>query len=183
MRLTVNTHTFTLKQLYDRVLKKQLNMNTPSIDVVNFDNAIGTEEDNEDRPDYLQRPLADPGVKCGNGALLAVEDESQDFRVTIVVQHAELDEEKYPLGFELSGNVVAAPDLPADEEEGNENDDSKAVSASRSRKRSRDAEADGTAQSGAPAKKRKGEDASGNGAASKKKGGSAAAPVEVEEID
>ena len=94
--------TLTLRELYDQVLVRHLAFLSPSIDVFNRDNAIGTADDCED--DYLARPLDE--VRCGEGAMIRVEDEAQQQEVMIMVRTKKWDsEEDRPLGFELTDKV------------------------------------------------------------------------------
>jgi len=108
--LTINTHKFTLMQLFDKVLLKGLSFNEPSIDVVSSDNFIGTKEDHEEEDKtYLTRILSSPGVDIKDGSVLSVEDQSQTFNCTIRVQHSTDmdDEEQHPDGFRLTGKVTS----------------------------------------------------------------------------
>lgn len=107
--LTLHTGKWTLKRLYEEVLKKKLSMIEPGIDVINRDNFIGTEEDHEDSPSYLSLPLSSPSVKVDHNSLLSVEDQQQSMKVQLrVVHREEWDEETEADEFTLTGEVAAA---------------------------------------------------------------------------
>jgi len=125
--LQIDTNTWTLKRLYAAVLRGKLAMSEPSIDVLNRDNFIGTEEDHKDDDDegggeggeggeggdkeggYLSLPLSSAGVRIDHGALLSVDDQQQKLTVQIrVVHRAEWDEEKEPELFVLTQGKAAA---------------------------------------------------------------------------
>ena len=102
LTLYCDPSTFTLRQLYEQVLRRHLAFLSPSLDVFNRDNAIGTADDCED--DYLDRPL--DGVKCGEGAMIRVEDEAQQQEVLLMVRAKKWNsEEDRPSGFELTGKM------------------------------------------------------------------------------
>ena len=102
LTLQCDPATFTLRELYEKVLVKQLAFIQPSVDVFNRDNAIGVKDDCED--DYLDRPL--DGVRCGEGAMIKVEDEAQQLEVVVMVRTKRWEsEEERPSGFELTGKV------------------------------------------------------------------------------
>jgi ubiquitin-like 1-activating enzyme E1 B len=100
--LFVDCTKFTVGQLFESVLRGSMGMNDPGIDVTNRDNYIGSREDCE--PDYLVRTLSDAGVRIDNGAMLTVDDQTQEFKCQLIVQHKDdFDDEKEPLGFRLEG--------------------------------------------------------------------------------
>jgi len=106
--LNVNVNRFTLKQLYHRVFKQHLAMIQPCLDVFTDNNYIGLEEDIEDdKPQgYINRTLK--GVQIGDGALLSVDDYSQNFQRNITVRHCEeIKEEENPQEFFITGSVQA----------------------------------------------------------------------------
>ena len=106
---------FTLRELYDKVLVKHLAFIAPAVDVFNRDNAIGVKEDCED--DYLDRAL--DGVRCGEGAMIKVEDEAQQLEVILMVRTRRWDsEEERPSGFEVTGKVDGNAERPIPGEDG-----------------------------------------------------------------
>ena len=115
LTLYCDTSLFTLRQLYEAVLEKELSLMAASVDIYNRDNAIGSKDDCED--DYLDRPL--DGVRAGDGAMVSVEDEAQGgVKVRLVVRDRKEwrsggDREK---GYELVGEVKAAAASAAPDE-------------------------------------------------------------------
>ena len=107
LTLHCDTSRFTLRQLYELVLEKELALPEASVDVYNRDNAIGAKDDCED--DYLERPL--DGVKAGDGAMVSVEDETQGgVKLRLVVRDRKewASEEASDKGYELVGEVKPA---------------------------------------------------------------------------
>ena len=113
LTLHCDPSTFSLRQLFDRVLVGSLAFVCPSVDVFNRDNAIGVKEDCED--DYLDRPLE--GVRCGEGAMLKVEDEAQQQEVVLMVRRKTWDKpEERPSGYELTGKMDSQTQRPVEGE-------------------------------------------------------------------
>ena len=134
-QLTLDTSVWTLRRLYATILKKDLSMNEPAIDVVNRDNFIGTEDDHAEEDEeaeedaaasdapkipYLDRPLNSAGVRIDHGALLQVEDQSQKISVSLRIAHrptAEWNEEETPEMYTLAAprapTAAAAASSPA----------------------------------------------------------------------
>ena len=90
-----------LGSFFSSVLMSRLAFVSPSIDVVNRDNAIGTREDCSEA--YLSSSLQ--AVKMDDGALLRVEDEEQGgVSVLLLVQHADAQpDEDSAAAFQLIG--------------------------------------------------------------------------------
>lgn len=106
--LRADTSKLTLKDLYTRVLVKALGMLEPSIDVLSKNKCLGYADDFE--PSQLAQPLAHYEVV--DGALLALDDDDQNFKVTMIVEHQVLDEDTCPDGFLLVGSVSASAPEP-----------------------------------------------------------------------
>lgn len=94
--------------VHQDICRSALGLNEPSIDVVNRElakvthhigvltkprNFIGCEDDHEDDDEdagtggYLDRFLSDPGVRINDGAILSIEDLSQQLSISILVQN------------------------------------------------------------------------------------------------
>ena len=117
LTLYCDTSVFTLRQLYESVLEKELSLVAAAVDIYNRDNAIGTKDDCED--DYLDRPL--DGVKAGDGAMVSVEDEEQGgVKVRLVIRDRKewKREEDKERGYELVGEVKAAAGTTEEKKEG-----------------------------------------------------------------
>ena len=118
-----DTSVFTLRQLYELVLEKELSLMDAAVDVYNRDNAIGSKDDCED--DYLDRPL--DGVRAGDGAMVSVEDEAQGgVKVRLVIRDRKewQSEEDKERGYELVGAVgTAAVQAVGKEAEAGSNED------------------------------------------------------------
>jgi hypothetical protein len=73
-------------------------------------NFIGTLDDHtEDNPDYLLLPLSAPGVRVDHGALLSVDDQSQQLTVQLRIKHREeWKEEEEADEYVLTGELAAA---------------------------------------------------------------------------
>jgi len=104
--LQVNTHTFTVGQLFKQVLKKKLGMNEPCVDVVNFDAYIGLEEDI--KPKNLAKALKD--MKIQDTAFLSVDDYSQQLTLSIQVSHREdiIPEDETADAFVITGEIPSS---------------------------------------------------------------------------
>ncbi|SPR00903.1 unnamed protein product (mitochondrion) [Plasmodiophora brassicae] len=110
--VSVDTTTFRLRDFFAGVLRAHLGMNTPSIDVFNRDNYVGSEDDHEDNQAYLDRVLSDPGVRIGDGAILSVDDLSQKFQVDLLVRHRATGDDNESSGgpaFEVVGDLDPTP--------------------------------------------------------------------------
>jgi hypothetical protein len=113
----LDTHTTTLREFIDKVLKGALNFNSPSIDNGREFVFLEEREEDEDDDDYeqklsfLTRPLSGlVGGGLGDGIIAAVTDFSQDLKLQLTVRHRakeDFDELKHPQFFELAGDVEA----------------------------------------------------------------------------
>ena len=110
--LTVDCATFTVGMLLDRVVKKHLSFNKPTIDYTTMADdgdqlCEGTDDvDDDDKAKferYLSKPFGELPVPIGAGTTLEIEDVTQGLNVKMKVVHAVLDDEEVPLGFTLSG--------------------------------------------------------------------------------
>ena len=110
--LTVDCATFTVGMLLDRVVKKHLSFNKPTIDYTTMADdgdqlCEGTDDvDDDDKAKferYLTKPFGELPVPIGAGTTLEIEDVTQGLNVKMKVVHAVLDDEEVPLGFTLSG--------------------------------------------------------------------------------
>ena len=119
--LTVDCATFTVGMLLDRVVKKHLSFNKPTIDYTTMADdgdqlCEGTDDVDDDEAAkyerYLTVALGALPVAIGAGTTLDIEDVSQSLRVKVKVDHAVLDEEKVPLGFTLSGETTSLRTRP-----------------------------------------------------------------------
>eukprot|EP01083_Nonionella_stella_P002660 7629_1 len=132
MQLTCDLREFTLRQLFDVVLKRELGMIQPSVDFTFGDIAGFIEEDDEDleswggdspeqnrarRDNYFSRPLGHETVKICHGMTLCVDDSGQDFKMNLQIR----DCPKMRLApefkdvddvFILEGEKKSAPKLP-----------------------------------------------------------------------
>ena len=123
LSLALDTSKFTVAQLLDDVVKKHLSFNKPTVDYSTLDgNGDQLCEGMEDEVDedeaakyerYRGMTLSALPVPIGSGSQLDVEDTSQELRIKIDVTHAVLDEEKFPSGFDLSGERDAAAQASA----------------------------------------------------------------------
>merc|ERR1711933_23143 len=94
--LKLDTATMTLKQFRDKVLKGALGFTQPDINVLspkpNF------MEFGDQSEDYLKKPCKE--VHIVDTSEISVEDFSTSLEgCTLVITHAELDEEEFPKGF------------------------------------------------------------------------------------
>ena len=98
--------------LLDRVVKKHLSFNKPTIDYTTMADdgdqlCEGTDDvDDDDKAKferYLTKPFGELPVPIGAGTTLEIEDVTQGLNVKMKVVHAVLDDEEVPLGFTLSG--------------------------------------------------------------------------------
>ena len=111
--LRVNTNTFTIGQLYQRVLIQSLSMNEPSIDVTNYDNYIGLAEDHEHDETFTNRSLAD--VKCHDSAELSIDDFAQKFTLKIIIRHDDtINPDDTPDMFIITNKSGQAADVQPD---------------------------------------------------------------------
>ena len=114
MELVCDTNTFTKRDLVERVLKKKLSVNEPSIqfgETMLHEEGDGLEEDEIELYEGLgARALAAlPGGGVAHGTILSISDYSQNLDFELMVTHrAEWDEEKEPEGFLLRGEEVRA---------------------------------------------------------------------------
>ncbi|KAL4446285.1 hypothetical protein ABPG77_003092 [Micractinium sp. CCAP 211/92] len=116
-QLALDTGSWTLQQLVDKVLKRRLALIAPSITCGNFtyEEGEGLEEDEvEFYRGMLPRPLSQlPSGGLANGSILEVGDQEQHFKAQLIISHREdWDEEQHPEGFELSGSLPAAQAAP-----------------------------------------------------------------------
>jgi ubiquitin-like 1-activating enzyme E1 B len=88
--LKINTNTFTLRSLYEKVAKKTLSMNEPSIDVTSHDNFLDTIEEHE--ADYLSLACSDTRVRAGHGAMLSITDQAQQLTAHLMIVHVPEEE-------------------------------------------------------------------------------------------
>jgi len=124
-RLTVDCKHFTVGDLIDKVVKKRLSFNKPTIDAVN---AMGDEDqiaegmeeecDEEEIAKYARYrdiTLAALPKPLGSGSKLMIDDVSQKLEVTMELVDAVLDPEECPDGFRFEGGGAkpAAEDAPA----------------------------------------------------------------------
>ena len=121
--LTVDCATFTVGMLLDRVVKKHLSFNKPTIDYTTMADdgdqlCEGTDDvDDDDKAKferYLTKPFGELPVPIGAGTTLEIEDVTQGLNVKMKVVHAVLDDEEVPLGFTLSGEHDPAAHAAAD---------------------------------------------------------------------
>ena len=114
VELVCDTNTFTKRDLVDRVLKKKLSVNEPSIQfgaTILHEEGEGLEEDEIEQYEALgARALtALPSGGVVHGKILSISDYSQNLDFELMVTHREeWDEEKEPEGFLLRGEEVRA---------------------------------------------------------------------------
>ena len=151
MSLTLNTEQWTLEDLLNRVIKKDMGFEEPSL-MLGID-IIWEEGDDADTTTFaknLSKRLKDlPGGGIGHGTVLVIEDFSQDLDVSVTFTHKAVWEsegehvvtdEDYK--FVLGGHMGAAAAKPKEEEtnggtkEEEEDDDDNAVVVISNRKRS-----------------------------------------------
>eukprot|EP00879_Flechtneria_rotunda_P009733 GHRR01010182.1.p1 GENE.GHRR01010182.1~~GHRR01010182.1.p1 ORF type:complete len:405 (+),score=133.43 GHRR01010182.1:2062-3276(+) len=110
LHVTVNTETTTLGQLIDKVLKKRLAINIPSLNTLGgfwYEEGEDLEEDEAEASRILlPKTLASlPGGGLKHGTIVAVSDQSQAITVDLIITHQDvLDPEKHPDGFILEGS-------------------------------------------------------------------------------
>ena len=157
MSLTLNTAQWTLEDLLNRVIKKDMGFEEPSLMLGNdFIWEEGEDADTTTFAKNLTKRLKDlPGGGIGHGAVLVIEDFSQDLNVSVTFTHKDVwksegeqvvTDEDYK--FLLSGNKGGAGKPKEEEEETNgnnkketktaEEDDDEAVVVISNRKRSAD---------------------------------------------
>ncbi|KAI8466836.1 MAG: hypothetical protein J3K34DRAFT_483471 [Monoraphidium minutum] len=113
LQLTIDTGATTLGQLLDKVIRRGLAVNDATLISGGFMYEEGEGlEDDEVEENRRKLPLAMrelPGGGLGQGAVLAVNDQSQAFSVELVINHSDsIDEEKHPEGFILEGQLPPA---------------------------------------------------------------------------
>ncbi|CAM9302316.1 unnamed protein product, partial [Chrysoparadoxa australica] len=105
----LDTTAFTFQMLVDKVLKKRLGINEPTVGIgfdVVYEEGEGAETS---LAKNLPKRLADmPGGGIKDGTQVSVEDFSQDLTINLIIYHAILDEEEYPDGFKVVGAVPKA---------------------------------------------------------------------------
>jgi len=107
--LQVDTRTFTLAELVDKVLKGHFGVNTPSIMLSASEiYAEGEGLDEDELVSFaanLPKTLVDcPAGGIKDGTMVDVEDFSQNLKFQIIVQQAEVDKEDNPHLFAVSGD-------------------------------------------------------------------------------
>jgi len=116
VELLCDTNKFTKRELVDRVLKKKLSVNEPSIQfgaTFLHEEGDGLDEDEMEQYEALGARVltALPNGGVVNGSILSISDYSQNFDFELKVTHREeWDEEKDPEGFVLRGEEVKAKD-------------------------------------------------------------------------
>ncbi|KAK9916527.1 hypothetical protein WJX75_003754 [Coccomyxa subellipsoidea] len=141
LELVIDTHTTSLGQLIDKVLKKRLSLVEPTVRTdggFEYEEGEGLDED-EVEANRGRLPLmldALPGGGLGHGMTAHVEDQVQEFKVAIEITHKDdWDEEAHPEGFILGGSVppsaptangdtsvAAGPSAPAAVSDGDDDD-------------------------------------------------------------
>ena len=125
--LHLNVHNWTLKDLLERIVKKDLGFEQPSITMDESGDYIWEEgDDAEDFSINLAKKL--PDLPCGgirHGTVIAIEDFTQDLTVQVVVTHVDhwpvTEEEPVPdaLKFVVGGAAGGIPKpIPADSKSG-----------------------------------------------------------------
>ena len=124
LELTLDTSVWTFGDVVEKIVKKTLSFNKPTIDACSFDESftdqmcegdesVLDEEEDKDEIDkyarYASTLLKDIGPQgLVEGAKLTIEDTSQDLKLTLRIKHVALDPEKHPNGFIIGGDVEAA---------------------------------------------------------------------------
>jgi len=126
LTIIINTKEFSLKDLLDKVIKKRLGFNEPTIMIGGEDGSIIYEEgDGADETFIVNLPKKLAQLPCGgliDGSSFAVEDFTQDMEVEMIVTHRdEWDEKKEPDGFIIVGgnDKMAAAARAGASKEGN----------------------------------------------------------------
>eukprot|EP00938_MAST-03A_sp_MAST-3A-sp1_P003262 g3262.t1 len=109
VNLKIDTKKASFEHFLKAVLKARLGFNAPTVDI--GDSTVWEEgEDAEDMSHNLKRILSEMGGGgIVDGAIVNVEDFSQDLEVQIVVEHVDedsFDEEKNPLKFMIGGGKI-----------------------------------------------------------------------------
>lgn len=118
LHLVVNTTATTLQQLVDKVIKKRLAVNEPTLRTLGgfeYEEGEGVEDEDLNRRHLPKLLAALPGGGLTHGTILEVGDQSQALNLDIVISHqGAIDLAEHPEGFILQGEVPqAAPDAPA----------------------------------------------------------------------
>jgi len=139
----LDTNTFTVKQLEDKVFKEKFGMIAPDVEIDDGKGTILVSSEEGETEDNWEKKLSD--FKIGNGSRLKGDDFLQNYELVVVVRHKE--------GIELSDLFLLEGELPLapQEEEKPQNIDTEEEEVS-SRKRKLD---NGHSEEGGKSKKSK----------------------------
>jgi len=115
LTLRLDTTKWTVQALIEAIVQKHLSFNAPTIDYTTLAGSgdqlcegIADAIDEEDArrfAGFLPLTLSGLPVPIASGTKLDVEDTSQDLKIVIAIEHAQLTDDEAPTGFILSGDA------------------------------------------------------------------------------